>query len=60
MISGIWLIVILPVVVAFLFSLWVAIIMIIDVSGRHHLSGTNVVGNQARIKIPPSNTQGND
>ena len=59
MISGIWLIVILPVVVAFLFSLWVAIIMIIDVSGRHHLSA-NVVGNQARIKIPPSNTQGND
>lgn len=53
--SGLWVIVIIPAVVAFMFGIFVTINIIADVSMRTHTPNTNSVGHTVRLKVLPGN-----
>jgi hypothetical protein len=53
--SGLWVIVIIPAVVAFMFGIFVTISIIADVSMRTHTPNSNSVGHTVRLKVLPGN-----
>jgi hypothetical protein len=53
--SGLWIIVIIPAVVAFVFGIFVAISIIADVSVRTHIPNSNFVGHTVILRVLPGN-----
>jgi hypothetical protein len=54
--SGLWIIVIIPAIIAFLFAILVTVSMVVDISARTHMLNSKVVGHVVRLKVLPSNT----
>jgi hypothetical protein len=53
--SGLWIIVIIPAIIAFIFAVLVTVNMVIDISARTHMLNSKVVGDVVRPKMLPSN-----
>jgi hypothetical protein len=53
--SGLWIVVIVPAIVAFMFAILVTINIIIDVSARTHVPNSNIVDHTVRLRVLPSN-----
>jgi hypothetical protein len=53
--SGIWIIVIIPAIIAFIFAILVTVNMVIDISARTHMLNSKVVGHVVTLKVLPSN-----
>jgi hypothetical protein len=54
--SGLWIIVIIPSIIAFIFAIFVAVNMVIDVSARSHTIDSKIVGHVVRLKVVPHNS----
>ena len=52
--SGVWFILVVPAVFAFIFSVWVIINMVMDVSEREQLQLKYTVRHTVRMKILPA------
>jgi hypothetical protein len=52
--SGLWIIVIIPAIVAFIFAVLITVNMVIDISARTHMLNSKVVGHVVRLKVLPS------
>jgi hypothetical protein len=55
MYSGVWVIVVVPAVLAFVFSIWVITSVLMDLSVREQVQLKYTVGHTVRMKVPPPN-----
>jgi len=53
MYSGVWVIVVVPAVLAFIFSVWVITTVLMDLSAREQLQLKYTVDHTVRMKVPP-------
>jgi hypothetical protein len=53
MYSGVWVIVVVPAVLAFVFSIWVITSVLMDLSVREQVQLKYTVGHTVRMKVPP-------
>lgn len=53
--SGLWIIVIIPAIIAFIFAILVTVNMVIDISARTQMLNSKVVGHVVRLNVLPSN-----
>jgi hypothetical protein len=53
MYSGVWVIVVVPAVLAFIFSAWVIISVLMDNSEKEQSQLKYTVGHTVRMKVPP-------
>jgi hypothetical protein len=54
--SGLWIIVIIPSIIAFIFAIFVTVNMVIDVAARSHIVNSKIVGHVVRLKVLPDNS----
>jgi beta-lactamase regulating signal transducer with metallopeptidase domain len=54
--SGLWIIVIIPAIIAFIFAIFVTVNMVIDISARSHALKSKIVGHVVRLKVLPGNS----